>query len=142
MEGAPPTRAPCVALAWSFEEARQVFMSLASWRDGSGWTFSTKNVRTPVAVGVAPHLSFLERGGTESNASAATAGVLMLVHGEGFCQNNEAQNKNAKTSVCEQTPVHSGCARLQLWLEQRLGEAANKRRHNERVRQPHYARCL
>jgi len=94
-----PLKSPHVAVSWCFK--KRVFMAIAAWESAGGWEFRTGASSGPVAVGVAPHLSFVALDGTAGNASAVTEGVLMLVHGDGFCQNNEAQNKNAKISVCD-----------------------------------------
>ena len=78
-----------VAVAWSL--SGHIYMALATFNEvTSNWSFSSTKA-TPVAVGAAPQLASL----------ATSDPILMLAYGEGFCQNNEAQNKNAKVSVCE-----------------------------------------
>jgi hypothetical protein len=103
-ERAQPFQLPRVAIAWASHASAQVYLTIATWSPrgpSGGWRLTLGAAApTPVAVGVAPHVSFAALG-SEPNASGTSDGVLMLVHGEGFCQNNDEHNKDARVSVCE-----------------------------------------
>lgn len=80
--------APVVLIAWS--DASGVRAATAQWSSSTGgWDIDAGP--SFIAVGRAPRVS-------------ATSGVALIVHQDGFCQNNEKRNKAAERSVCEPEP--------------------------------------
>eukprot|EP00040_Diaphanoeca_grandis_P027458 m.156355 g.156355 ORF g.156355 m.156355 type:complete len:715 (+) comp30989_c0_seq1:239-2383(+) len=87
---------PTIIMAWSGNG--HVFAATAT---GVGKTWSILTSPKPVAVGRSPHLSYVP----SPTSIDPRQGIVNLVYMDGFCQNNEAQNKDAKVSVCDVIPT-------------------------------------
>lgn len=81
-----------VAIAWA--TGGDIFAATARWGSGM-WKLEAGPAR--VGVGSAPNLAFTPQG--------EAGGVVMLVHGDGFCQQNEDHNKAGSPPLCGWVPT-------------------------------------
>ena len=113
-----------VALAWSAQG--RVAVATASWSPADARTLALVAGPADVGVGHRPHLSFAPVG---AGACAGSRGVLLLTAAEGFCFDNERQNKATRPAACEQVPsatpnvLVASYARVEDW-EAKLHSAA------------------
>ena len=86
-----------VAALLSYSVGGRVFAGLACYRSmGPGVVSAALNGPSQIAVGDAPSVSM---------ATVPGKGIVAIeTHQNGFCQNNEPQNKAPRPAMCEQTP--------------------------------------